>query len=349
MIPYCCSRSFLALLLGAGVSGGFSVSAPAGDKIEFSSLNSEDLARPTVDRAESESPDGVSIFTIVSIDNALPQPQQPYSPMPPAAGTRGRRNDDLSLNFRSGNDGLSAGPDRLGQNGGSDNPTWDTHATNYSSSKPASNYLDEVGAWEKSQSLNGMRPGTDKLEPRYGQPGARLESATLLERRALKNGYEAGDAASKSWTTRKEDAASASEKTSIAEMVKEKNKSSFDASYGLFRPLSQFYGSKASSAWGSASMLPSDPSLDASDAGRNKSLSSRLPSFSSGKNFGNQDPGNASGLPAMSGWGNDLGAGYQGAAPAAARKPPAPPAQAGPQRPQGGATLAWPKMPGANY
>jgi hypothetical protein len=345
MIPHRCSRSFLALLLAAGASGGFFVSAPAGDKIEFSSLDSEDLVRPAVERAESgESPD---VLSLLSIDNVLPQQEEPYPVASNAGDAVARRNDELSLNRRSGNDRLSMELDKFGQNGGVENSTWETPATNYSS-KLASNYLDTMGAWEKPENLNGLGPGMDKLDPRYAPPGARLESPASLERRALQIGFEAGDAASKSWTSRKDDASSSSDRTSTAEMLKGQNKTLFGADYGLFRPLSQ-------SAWGSASMLPSDPSLssplDAAAAGRSpyKPSIGLAPSFSSGKNSGNPDPGNWGGVPAIGGLGDDLGAGYQNAGSSAARKPPVSPLDAGAQRQQGGATLTWPKMPGANY
>jgi hypothetical protein len=337
----------LALLLVAGVSGGFAVSAPAGDKIEFSSLDSEDLARPAVERAESEPPD---VLSLLSFDNGVPQDVDSYPMVSIAGDAATRRDDELSLNRRSGNDGLSVELDKFGQNGGLENSTWETPATN-SSSNPASNYLGTMEAWGKSDNLNGPGPALDKLNPGYGQPGARLQSPASLEQRALQNGLGVGDDASRFWTSRKDDASGSSDRTSGADVLKAQNKSLSGANFGLFRPLSQFYGSKAASAWGSASMLPSDPSLrsplDASEAGRSlyKSPIGLTPSSPSG----NQDPGNSTGLPAMRGWGDDLGAGYQNANPAAARKPAFPPLEPGAQRQQGGATLPWPKMPGANY
>ena len=61
-MSFCSSRSFLALLLGAGVSGAFAASALAGDKIEFSPV-SETLAMPKVDRPDSEPDDALSGFS----------------------------------------------------------------------------------------------------------------------------------------------------------------------------------------------------------------------------------------------------------------------------------------------
>jgi len=358
-IANCCSRSFLALLLGAGVAGGFSVSAPAGDKIEFSSLDSEDLARPDVERAESEPADVRSIF---SLDGVLPQEVNRYPLVPIAGDPPARRNDESALNRRSGADALSlsldlAGfgqdsRDRFGLNGSLENSTWQMSDTNYSS-KPASNYLDTMEAWGNSENLNSLASGMDKLDPRSAQLGARLESAASLERRALQNGLAVGDAA-KTWASRKNDASGSGDRTSATDVLKSQNKSLSGVNYGLFRSLPPFDDARAYRAWGSGSLLSSDTSLksplDSSETGNgvNKSSAVRTPPFSSGKNSGNLDQGNWGGVPTIGGLGDDLGAGYQYGGSSAARKPAAPPLQPWAQRQQGGATLAWPKMPGAN-
>jgi hypothetical protein len=342
-MPFCCSRSFLALLLVAGVSGGFSTYAPAGQKIEFSSLDSEALATPTVESAVGESEDIFSAF--LSYNNRVPGAGDIYPLFPAAEEAPARLGEDR--NSLNGNGGLGSELDRSGQNGGLGNSPWETSATNYAY-KPASNSVDELGAWGETGIPNGLGRGMDNLVSRYGLADAGLESALLLERRNRQSGFDAGNSGTKAWASRKEDGYDTGAKTPIADLLRQQSRSLPGAGYGLFKPVTQLFGSKAPMLSSDSSMISP---LDAGETGYNAyngSSASDL-SLSSGKNSGKQDAGNASGISGMRAWGDELGASLQAADPAPARKPPVPPAQAGAQRQQGGATLPWPKRPGSTF
>jgi len=342
----CCSRSFLALLLGAGVSGGLPGSALAGDKIEFSRA-SETLATPAVDRPKSDPADAFSDF---SLKNAVPQPQlYPMVSLPAAAPSR--RNHDGNL--RNGEGGLGSDLERFRQNNGFENPIWEMDATNYSSN-PATNYFNTLrasGTWDDPA---GLGRGLDKLDSRYGQGDGRLDSLTPSERRDRQNDAGVGNAGNSSRTTRAEDAYGPGGGTSLAGLLQKQNKSRLEARPGLFKSISPFSGSKYSGDLMSPSLMPSDSPfispLDAAETGYNvyKEPSGHLPSLTPGRITDRQDEGISRGLPGPSAWGDMPGLNYQ-APQSTLRKPVTPASPAGVPRQQGGATLPFPKQPGSVF
>lgn len=349
-MPFCCSRSFLALLLGAGVSGGLPVSALAGDKIEFSRA-SEALVMPTVDRPKSEPEDAFSAF---SLKNPASQPRMLYPTLSVPAAAPSRRNNDLD--HRNGNGGLGSDLERFGQYDSFANPIWEKDATNYSS-KPASNYFNAMRASGTSENPDVLGRGMDRMDSRYGQTDARSESLIPSVRRDRQTDFGFGNTGNRSWTSRTDNAYSFGAGTSLADLLQQQkqNKSLLGARPSLFKSISPFSGSKSSSALLSPSLMPSGSPLisplDATETGYNvyKEPAARTPSLTPGKMSDKQDEGLSRGLPALSAWG-DMSYGFTLQAPQpAVRKPPSPPPPGGPQRQQGGATLPWPKKPGSVF
>jgi hypothetical protein len=345
-ISFCRSRSFLVFLLGAGVSGALAASALAGDKIEFSPI-SDNLAMPTVDRPDSE-PAEPSPF---SLKNPQQNQRLLFAPMvpPPVVAASRRKVDPI---FRNGNGGLSSDQDKFGRNDNADNSARDMSATNYSYSfKPAtnSNYLDGVKAWGTPENPDDRGHGTDKLDPRYVQPDARLGSRTSPQTRDGPSETGSGMPGSRAWASRRDDDSASGAKTSDA--LKQPDKSLPGANPSLFKSL--FPAPGAVSAWGSSPLMPSDQPLlsplNKTDPGYNayKDSSGRL---FSGRSSSRLDEGNTGGLPAPSAWGNAPGYGFQSSDPAPAfHKTPPPPATGVPQRPQGGAFLPTPKNPNSVF
>ena len=349
-MSFCCLRSSLALLFGAGVLGGFPSSAAAGDKIEFSPA-AETLAKPKVDRPDLESADAFAGF-----DFGKPGPQMGIIyPMPPPAPAPSRRNNGSDLLNETG--GLGPGLDSFEQGDGFGKSAWDSYDTNYSS-KPggnASNYWSAARAWENADNPEGLGRGADRLDPRYGQSDARLDSLNSLERRDRPADFVLGATEDRSWASRREDASGSGGRTSLADALKQQNKSFFGANSGPFKSISSLSDSRAASVWGSLSLLPPDRSstspTDALEPGYNgsKDPAARAPSPGSGKTFGNPDAGNPGGLPAMRPFDDGLGLGSQASQTPAARKPPPLPASAAAQPQRGGAFLSKPKDPNSVF
>jgi len=346
-MSFCCFRSFLALLLGAGVSGGFSGSALAGDKIEFSTA-SETLAKPKVDRPETEPADAFPAFDFGSPG---PQPGGMIYPMTPTpAPAPSRRNNGLSLQNETGR--LGSGLDLLEQNDGFERPAWDLHGTNYSfkQDSSASNYFGAARAWETPENANSLG-GTDRMDARRGQPDARLDSLNSLERRVRQPDLGFGGEGEKPWVSRRDDPYGSGARTSISDWLKQQNKTSFLANPGAFKSTPLPFDSKASSAWGSPSTLSEDRSLgspmDSTEPGY---TGYREPTASAPpKRLGSQDEGNPAALPAMRPAGDGLALGSQASQPPQARKPLPPPASGPGQSQKGGATLARPKDPNSVF
>ena len=160
----CFSRSLLALLLGAGMPGGFSASVLAGDKIEFSSLDSENLAAPSADRTESEPS---SIFPSSLFHDQSSLPQNIYPLMPPVTESPALRVG--GLNTRNGNDGLGSDLERPLLNDGLGNSIWEANATN-NFFQPASNYLGGLDAWGRPQNPDDI--GRSLGDSRYDRDNA---------------------------------------------------------------------------------------------------------------------------------------------------------------------------------
>ena len=338
----CCFRSFLALLSGAGVLGGFPASALAGDKIEFSRA-SETLAEPKADRPDSEPPDAFSGF-----DFGNPEPETGIVYLPTPAPAPSRRN--AGPNLQNGTGGL--GSDKFGQDDSFERSPWQSYATNYSSGRDgiASNYLSAARAWETPENPDGLGGGVDRMDSRYGQADARVDSLNSLERRDRQVEFGSGAAGYRPWAYRREDASGSGAKTSFADLLKPENKSFFDANPDRFNPISQSADSRASRAWGSPSIFPADRSLtspDSTEPGYNgyTDPSARAPSLNSGRGFGKQDEGNSTGLPAMRPYDDGLGLGYQAYQPAPTRKTPPSTTPGAPQPQKGGATLSKPRDP----
>jgi hypothetical protein len=342
----CCLKSFLALLFGAGVLGGFPASALAGDKIQFSHA-SETLAKPKADLPDTEQP---GAFSGIEFGNPGLDVEVVYPMMPPPAPAPSRRNDDLSLQNRTG--GLGSGSDRSEPYDAFGKSLWESDGTNYSSNpdSKSSNYLSAARAWGTPENPDGLGLGMDRMDSRNGQANPRLDSLNPLGRRDRQGELGSGAMGERSWAFRKSDANGSSAKTSIADLLKQQGKSSSGAGSSLFKSSSLFPDSRA---WGSLSVLPPDRSLtspmDSTEPGYNadKELSSRATSLGPGKGLGNQDEGNLGGMSAMRSSGNGPGPGSQATQP-----PPKPPPSStpGPGQPQkGGARLSGPKMPGSLF
>lgn len=341
----CRLSSFLALLFGAGVLGGFPASALAGDRIEFSQA-SETLAKAAADRPDSEPADALHGL---GLGNTGPMPDMPYPMMSFPAASPSRRND--GLDFQNGTDSLSSGMDRLGQNDGFARSPWDTYATNYSS-KPdsnASNYLSATRAWGTLEDPYALGRGADRMDSRYGSAEGRVDSLNPSERRDRLAEFGLGATANRVWAARREDGSGT--RTSIADLLKQQNPSSFGANPGLFKSSSQFSDFRASSAWGSLSLLPSErsltPPLDSTEPGYNGNREPRAPSSGTGRSY--QNEGEAGGTVAMRASGDGLGLGFQATRPPPARKPlPSSTPGAGKLQ-RGGVTLPWAKDPNSVF
>ena len=188
-MSFCCSRPFLALLLGAGGWGCCS-SALAGDKIEFSRA-SETLAMPQADHPEDDPANAFSALSFLNINSAPPQRTMPYQMMLPSSEPPSRRNGDR--NSPNGHDALGSDFESSGQNGSLENPAWAAYGTN-SSSKPAPNDLNEVKAWSSPDNLDSLGRGMDRMDSRYSQPNAPLGSLTPSEKRDRLNDFGLGNA-----------------------------------------------------------------------------------------------------------------------------------------------------------
>jgi hypothetical protein len=190
------------------------------------------------------------------------------------------------------------------------------------------------------------------LDPRYGRADANSQSPAAYRRREGQNGLGSDNLTSKSRSSRDDDTIRLPAKTSVAEVLDPKSWSYSDATYGLFKPLSD---SKSANTWGPPSALssvgPLISPLDAANSGYNagKTTSIRTPSPSSARNPGAQDQGNPAGWDAVTAWGNGPGVGNQTSASTPPRKPLAAPGSAGSQAPMGGATLPRPKIPGSVF
>ncbi len=341
----CRSRSFLALLLGAGVSGGLPASAQAGDKIEFSRA-SETLALPTVDRPKSEAADDSSDF---AFRNSAPPAQIIYPVMSLPTEAPARRAGER--NARNGNGDLGSDLARFGLNDSFENPVWGTYATDYSS-KPASNYFNAMKASGTSENPDGLGRGLDRLDSRYGQGDARLESLTPAERRDRQNDLGFGNAGNRSLGSRTNDANGPGGGTSLADLLQKQNKPLLENRPGLFKSLSPFSGSKASGDSMFSSLMPSASPLisplDGMATGYNgyKEQAGRTPSLTPGKIPDKADEGLSRGLPGLSVWGDTPGFNLQASQPAQ-RKPLSPASPGGAQRQQPKVILDFPKKPGS--
>jgi hypothetical protein len=327
------------------MAGWFAASAAAGDKIEFSTLETETLAPPAVDRAESEPAVFLAGF---SLNYSPPPTSEIYPFVSTAAEPVGRR--DNEFNSRHGTDGLGSDLEKTWRNDRAEDSSWNTSATNYSS-KPASNYLDTLDAWGRPVTAGGPGRGMDRFDSRYGQASERLDSSTALARRERQIGLNSGDAGFRSRSANNDGDSSSATKTTVADLLNLQSRSYLDGSYGLFKPLSAYDDARVSSAWGSPSDGLLSSRLDAGDAGYgvNKTPSTRSSSMSSGRNFGGRDQGNSGGWSGMTAWGGGQGVGYQSPSPAPARKPLAAPGTSGAQGQMGGASLPRPKMPGSVF
>lgn len=346
-MSFCCSRSFLAILLGAGGLGVLPASALAGEKIEFSSA-SETLAMPQVDRPENEQANAFSALSFLNLNSAAPQQTMPFQMMPPPAETPSRRNGDR--NSPNKHDGLGSDLESFGQNGSLDNPAWASYGTN-SSSKPAPNDLNAVKAWNAPDNPEGVGRGLDRMDSRYGQPNGLPGSLTSSEKRDRLNDFGLDNPGTRDWVLRREEASKLDAKTRINDFLSQQNKSPADENSSLFKSVFQFGGSKSFSA----GLAPSERSplspLDAAETGynANKEPSARPPALARGRSSGNQDERAVGGLSATSAWGGEVpGLGSRSAQPVYSHKAPSSTSsssQGGAQRQQVGKDLKWPKNP----
>jgi hypothetical protein len=342
--------SFLALLLGAGVSGGFLSPALAGDKIEFSHA-SDSLALPAVDRPETQPDKDLSSF----FKKPAPRVTMPY--VVPTAEAPSRRFIDHSL--RNGNGGLDSDRPGLERNTSLDNSPSDAYASPNYSYKPASNSVDSLRAWGTFESPDPLGRGLERMDARRSQAGARLDPSSQAEGRDRRNELGLGSYASRLGALRADDAYGSDARNSLSDLLRPQDKSSPEANPGQFKSTSAFSESRALSAWAtsaSGSVRPSDsPSLsplDAAAAGYNayQGTSGRAPSLGYGKNPGRQEQGFSSGLPAFRAPGDMPGFGFQPPKTAPPRKPLPTPSQgpSGQQKP-GAPVLEFPKMPGSLF
>jgi hypothetical protein len=352
-MSFCSLKSFLALLLGAGVLGWLPAAALAGDKIEFSRA-SESLALPTVDRPESEPADAFSLVTKYS----SPQPPMFYPIITTPAPAPVRRNDDR--NARNGNSGLSSDLGSFGQNSDFENPFWESDNPNYSS-KPSSNYSNSTKAPGSLENLDRLDPALDRLnsrlDPRYGQPNARLDS--LLNpsaRRDRLNDPALDSAGRKNWTSRSQDAYGSARETSVSDFLRSQGPNApREPKTGLFKPASPFAASPSPYASLSSSLAPPISSiaapLDATESHESlyKESSGHLQPLGPVGSNERAGDGLPRGIPGLSVWGDAPGFNLHTPPPAPPRKPPANQSQMGPQRQQGGAVLPWPKKPGSVF
>ncbi len=342
----CRLRSFWALLFGAGVLGGFAAPALAGDKIQFSPVG-ESLAMPKVDRPETEQAEAPARF---SFENPTPEAGIPYPLMPPPAAAPSRRRNGADPNLRNGNGGMDLGPERSNPYGRFDPPGREAYATN-SSSNQASNYLSAAKAWGTSDNPDDLGRSTDKTDSRDGRTDSRSKSLTPAERRDLENKLGFGSAGDKTIGSRTDEANSFGAKTSLADLLKQRQNKSLPGSRpSLFNQLFQSADSKDSSGLELPSSLPSDSPLisplERQEPGYNgyNDTSAHALFSTPGRSFGNPDEGTSSGLPAMRAWSSIPGLGSQAPEPAPPPKPPPPPPQAAGQRQQNGMSLTWPKQ-----
>ena len=337
-MSFCCSWSFGALLLGAGILGGLPAAALAGDKIQFSRV-SDGMPMPTVDRADSEPPpNGFSPFIF---ENAGPQVAIPYPMMPPPEQAPARRTDGS----RNSDDRLGSELQRQPDDS-FDNPLWGS-PTNYSSN-PANKYdanpLKPGGSAEYPDGRN-----LDRTDPRYGQ---RLDSFDPSARRDHQlDGY--GTTPNRSRSSRLDDAYDASTKTRNADWLKRQNDPLFGGNSS--KQSSSIFGSKSSSAWDGSSLGPlNGPSesslitpLDSTSPGYNAyNPQSRPQALPFGKTPGSQDDGNST-VNDFRAWGSSESLFHSQPAEPVPRKPLPAPSLGGPPRQEGGAFLPWPKRPGA--
>jgi hypothetical protein len=242
--------------------------------------------------------------------------------------------------------------DKFGQDDSLERSPWQSSATNYSFERDniASNYLSAARAWGTQENPNGLEGGVDRVDSRYGQVDARLDSLNSLERRDRQIEFGSGATGYRPWASRREDASASGARRSFADLLKPENKTFFGANSDRFNSISQSADSRASSAWGPSSIFPADRSLtspDATDPGYNgyTDPSAREPSLNSGKGIGKPDEDNPTGLPAMRPYDNGVGLGSQAYQPASARRTPPSSTPGVPQPQKGGATLSHPRDP----
>jgi hypothetical protein len=352
-LSLCWLKPLLPLLLGAGMPGGWSAPALAGDKIEFFSTSSEDLEMPKAERPDEEQADILSGFSFKKPDSISGMTQYRMTTAP--TETPARRNNDRNFwgeNPRKDNGGLGWEMDRQDQNNPFEDFSWGGRATN-STSKPATNDLNSLGAWRTSDSPNDLARDIRRTDPRYGQLDPRLESLNPSAMRDSQNDFGPGSAELRPWAARKEDAYGSSARKPDADLLKSQNRSLFGDNLGLFNTTSRFSGLRTLSAFGAAPAMPSVspflPPLSAAEPDYNgyKEPPARASSLGSGRFSGNQDPGSAGDLPALRAWDDMPGPASPASQPAPPRKPAAPGSQPGAQQQQSGnaMNLPRPKMP----
>jgi hypothetical protein len=351
-LSLCCLKPFLVLLVGAGMPGGWSVPALAGDKIEFYSTSSEDLQMPTAERSDAEQMD---LFSGFPFNKAGSISGTPYPMMTSSAGAPARRNNERNFwgeKPRNDTGGLGLDADRQDQNSPFGDSRWGERATN-SPSKPATNdLLNSLGAWRNSDNANDL--GRDLRQPdlRSGQPHARSDSLNPSAKRDSQNDLGSGSGGLRPWAADKEDASSFSIKKSGADQLKSQNRSLFSDNPGLFNPASRLSSLRTLSAWQTSPLMPSvspflSP-LNAAEPANNgfKETPARSSSLGSGRYSGSQDPG-AAGLPALRAWDEVPGLASPASQPAASRKPAGSASPPATQQQQSGnaMNLSRPKMP----
>jgi hypothetical protein len=349
---FCSFRSFLALLLGTGVLGWLPAAALAGDKIEFSRA-SESLALPVVDRPESEPADAFSLITRYS----SPQAPMLYPIVTTPVPAPVRRNQDR--NARNGNSDLSSDSGVFGQNSDFENPSRETDNANYLS-KPSSNYFNSKNAPGSLENLDRLNPGLDRLDtrldPRYPQSNARLDSLTPSERRDRLNDPALAHTGGRSWAFRSADASDSAARTTLEDLLGAQGPNApRGPKTGLFKPASPFAASRSPYSSLSSSLAPSISSitapLDATEPHESlyKGSSANLQSLGPVRSAEKADEGFARALPGLSVWGDTPDFTLHAPAPAPPHKPPASQSQMGPRRQQGGAFLPMPKKPGSVF